>query len=1084
MTATYMAAADRGTRRTRRWADRIDLPALLVVATSCVAVLAIALAYLGRTNVLAGTGRAAAAAPVNLNTVATAKPLEAAMETVLSDADERRQAAQRLFQFLGEQRQQSRALPNVGAIAPLFSPADFAKLKPLFTVRTADEFRRHVVLFTCIYILAFHAAMLVWRWRRIRSDPLLVAVAHLLTAIGFAALVSRADPLRDSLTFVRFAEGTAAGVVVMTAVSLVDFGAAAFMTVSYLPLLAALSLSMLLIFFGSGPGTSGAKVNLGPVQPIEAIRLLLALFLAGFFARRWELLRGVRSPMFRGSRWARWINLPRAEYVMPVLTGVGLALVFFYLQKDLGPALFLCCVFLATYVVARGRVGMAIAGLALLALGFYAGYRLDISHTLVERVRMWQSPWDNAVRGGDQITHAIWALATGGSFGTGLGLGDTRYLPAGHTDLILAAIGEELGAAGLLLVAVLYAFVGWRGFRIGRLARNDYGFFLATALTLFLIVPVLIMASGILGVTPLTGIVTPFLSYGGSAMVANFCALGMLTAIHADRHPSGDLEPFRVPILWLSSSLAIFALVLLAAAVNVQVVHADDYVIRAHLGIQADGGRRFQYNPRLLDIVQLIPRGTIYDRRGVPLATDDPRVIAQARPTYAQLGVSIDDRCPIPGERCYPLGGAAFHLLGDARTRANWTAGNSSYVERDAESQLRGFDDHADIVRTTDADGRSMLTIRRDYRDIVPALRHRYDPTNGALARFQQPHDLHLTIDAGLQLRVAGIIAAYAQKNAGKAAAVVLDPDSGELLASVSYPWPETSASHEPASAIRSGGLAAVEADGTAQPLLDRARYGLYPPGSTFKLITESAALRQHVDPRRTTFTCTRLPDGRVGARISGWNRPVRDDVRDAQPHGTIDGHDGFVHSCNAYFAQLAVKLGSRPLLDTANLLGISLTPAADAAARVRQTLPQIGYGQGDVVVTPLRMARVSAAVASNGVLRDPHCEQDASTSPATDRFLSADDAHLLAGYMRDVVVSGTGRVLRNHPGRIAGKTGTAQLDGRPSHGWFVGFAPFGPAAKRIAFAVVIENAGYGGGSAAPAAGEIVDAASRAGLLR
>ncbi len=1069
MTATYIAATDRGTGRTRHWTDRIDLTACLLVATSCVAVLAIALAYVGRTTVLAGASRVAAADPVNLNTVAGAKPLEAAMGTVLVDADERRLTAERLFQFLGEQRQRSRALPNVGAIAPLVSPADFARLKPLFTVRTADEFRRQVVLFTCLYILAFHAAMLVWRWRRIRADPLLVGVAHLLTAIGFAVLVSRADPLRDSLTFVRFAEGAAAGVAVMTAVSLVDFGAAAFMTVSYLPLLAALSLSLLLILFGSGPGTSGAKVNLGPVQPIEAIRLLLALFLAGFFARRWELLRGVPSPMFRGSRWTRWINLPRAEYVLPVLTGVGLALVFFYLQKDLGPALFLCCVFLATYVVARGRVGMAIAGLALLMLGFYAGYRLDLSHTLVERVRMWQSPWDNAVRGGDQITHAIWALATGGSLGTGLGLGDTRYMPAGHTDLILAAIGEELGAAGLFLVAVLYAFVGWRGFRVGRLARNDYGFFLATALTLFLIVPVLIMASGILGVTPLTGVVTPFLSYGGSAMVANFCALGILTAIHADRHPSGDLEPFLVPVRWLSSSLAVFALVLLAVAVDIQVIHADDYVIRAHLGIQADGGRRFQYNPRLLDIVQLIPRGTIFDRRGVPLATDDPRVIAAARPAYEQLGVSIDDRCPTPGERCYPLGGAAFHLLGDARTRVNWTAGNSSYVERDAESQLRGFDDHAEIVRTTDADGRSMLTIRRDYRDIVPALRHRHDPANPALARFQQPHDLYLTIDAGLQLRVAAIIAAYAQKNAGKGAAVVLDPDSGELLASVSYPWPDMST--------------AKRSDHVAESLLDRARYGLYPPGSTFKLITELTALRQHVDPRRTTFTCARLPDGRVGARISGWNRPVRDDVRDV-PHGTIDGHDGFVHSCNAYFAQLAVKLGSRALLDTADRLGISLTPAADAAARVRQTLPQIGYGQGDVVVSPLRMARVSAAVASNGVLRDTRCEQDAGATPATDQVLSGDDARLLGGYMRDVVLSGTGRVLRNHPGRIAGKTGTAQLDGQPSHGWFVGFAPFGPATRRIAFAVVIENAGYGGASAAPAAGEIVDAASRAALLR
>jgi peptidoglycan glycosyltransferase len=324
---------------------------------------------------------------------------------------------------------------------------------------------------------------------------------------------------------------------------------------------------------------------------------------------------------------------------------------------------------------------------------------------------------------------------------------------------------------------------------------------------------------------------------------------------------------------------------------------------------------------------------------------------------------------------------------------------------------------------------------------------------------------MRLTIDAELQLRVAGIVSAYAQKASGKAAAVVLDPDSGALLASASYPEPDGQ-------------------DNATDALLDRARYGLYPPGSSFKLVTASAALRQHLDPRSTTFTCARLPDGRVGARIKGWNRPVRDDVRDANPHGTIGIHDGFVHSCNAYFAQLAVRLGSQPLIDTASRLGISLTPATDVVARVRQILPQIGYGQGDVVVSPLKMARVAAAIASNGVLRDARCEQDETGAAGGGPFVSAGDAHLLASYMRDVVLSGTGRVLRNHPGRIAGKTGTAQLDHQPSHGWFVGFAPFGPAASRIAFAVIIENAGYGGASAAPAAGEIVTAAMHAGLLK
>ena len=162
---------------------------------------------------------------------------------------------------------------------------------------------------------------------------------------------------------------------------------------------------------------------------------------------------------------------------------VSAALAFFFLQKDLGPALFLCFVFLALYAVARARMGMAVAGLALLVAGFYLGYQLNISETLTARIRMWQSPWDNAVRGGDQVAQAVWALATGGLFGTGLGLGDSRYLPAGHTDLILACVGEELGVVGLLIATAAYVVLAWRGFRIARAAPSDSAFFLGLAIT-------------------------------------------------------------------------------------------------------------------------------------------------------------------------------------------------------------------------------------------------------------------------------------------------------------------------------------------------------------------------------------------------------------------------------------------------------------------------------------------------------------------------------------------------------------------------------------------------------------------------
>jgi peptidoglycan glycosyltransferase len=295
---------------------------------------------------------------------------------------------------------------------------------------------------------------------------------------------------------------------------------------------------------------------------------------------------------------------------------------------------------------------------------------------------------------------------------------------------------------------------------------------------------------------------------------------------------------------------------------------------------------------------------------------------------------------------------------------------------------------------------------------------------------------------------------------------VVVDAETGELLASVSYPWPDAGV---PGS------------DVPQDSLLDRARYGRYPPGSTFKLVTAAAALRLDPDLHRLAFTCSRLPDNRVGARVIG-HRPVRDDVLDRRPHGTLTLRDGLVHSCNAYFAQLAVRLGTEPLARTARTAGI-VFPDGGSQESLDAELPHAGYGQGGVLTTPLRMARVAAAIASDGMIREPGIVRDGSSVNAR-AFIPAASARLLAEYMREAVLGGTGRSLRGHPSRIAGKTGTAQVDGAASHSWFVGFAPAGPAARRIAFAVILENAGYGGGGAAAVAGQLVTAAAALELAR
>ena len=192
----------------------------------------------------------------------------------------------------------------------------------------------------------------------------------------------------------------------------------------------------------------------------------------------------------------------------------------------------------------------------------------------------------------------------------------------------------------------------------------------------------------------------------------------------------------------------------------------------------------------------------------------------------------------------------------------------------------------------------------------------------------------------------------------------------------------------------------------------------------------------------------------------------IRDDVLDTHPHGTIDMHDGLVHSCNAYFAQLAVRVGPRSILDTANLLGISVARDDSWLVFARRC-----HRPATVRATssPRRFAwrewpRRSPAAASSAT---PGSNNVASGSSRTvilaQVLLTPGAASTLGRYLRDAVLNGTGRSLREHPWRIAGKTGTAEVHDAQSHAWFVGYAPYGPAEKRVAFAVLIENAGYGG---------------------
>ena len=964
----------------------------------------------------------------------------------------------------------ARLAPDVADVQVL-SRADIVTLKPRLAVRSVAAFTRSLTNAVGVFIAAFWIAHLFRRWRRRDDDPLLLPALMLLSGVGLMTMSALRDPIRDTIAAGAFAGGTALGVAVLLAASEFDFEASLLRRAVILPLGLACALAALLLLFGSGPGRSGVKVNLLGVQPVEAIRLLVVFALAAYFGRRVELLRELSEPVAPARAGLRFLRGPRWRDVRPVLTGMALVLVFFFLQKDLGPALVLSCVFLALFGIARGRVGLVAGGFAVLLAAFAVAYWAGVPLTVRNRVMIWADPWNNGVAGGNHIAQGLWALSTGGVWGSGPGLGSPNNIPEGHTDFVLAAIGEELGWIGLAIVVVLYAFLCWRCLRIAARAPGDFTAFLAVGVVLVLSVQALVIAGGLLGLMPLSGVVTPFLSYGRSSMLANCAAIGIVLAVA--RRRSAERAHMRRPLRVVGGVLVLAGAAILSRAAWVQVVHADQIAAASSLTEQGDGGYRFEYNPRLLSAARSLTRGTIYDRNGLPLATSRTDEMAAVRAAYANAGGVTVGECADASVRCYPLGALAFHLTGDWTHQANWAARNASYFERDADARLKGYDDRAQLVDVVNPrTGRGAQALRRDFGPLLPLVRQRDRPGSAAVAVITSAvRDVRTTIDGRFQARVAAALRdGILSGRFARGAAVVLDAATGELLAAVSYPWPSE------------GMLEGAGDHGQTAAWLDRARYGLYPPGSTFKLVIAGAAFRSRED--RDRFLCRRLPDGRIGNYVPGTSRPVRDDPMDSAPHGDVDLERGLIVSCNAYFAQLALAVGPQAVLDAASLFQISVARAATSAG-LRPLLAQAGYGQGETLVSPLKLARVSASIAAGGIVvpvRWEPARPGMTDIPA--RFVSARDADHLARAMRAVVTSGTGRALRSHPVAIAGKTGTAEVTGVPAHAWFTGFAPYDGGGRRIAFAVVVENAGYGGRAAAPIAGAIVTAASELGLIK
>jgi cell division protein FtsW (lipid II flippase) len=308
---------------------------------------------------------------------------------------------------------------------------------------------------------------------------------------------------------------------------------------------AAVGVALLLLTFVLGTEINGQRLTLsfGPVsgQPSELLKVILVVFLAGYLSEN-------RSLLVEQSTRIGPISLPPVPYLAPMVAMWAIALGIVVVQRDLGAALLFFAVFLLLLYTATGRPGYVVLGLILFVLGAFLMYQI-VDHVRT-RVDIWLDPFVDPSGAGYQVIQSLYAFARGGLLGTGLGGGlplisGRLPIPAIQTDFPLAALGEELGLVGIMAILGIYLVVIERGLRIGAAARDDFRALLASGLALVVGVQAFIIAAGNLKLIPLTGITLPFISYGGSSLVANAVAVGLLLALSDRGVEPPPLRPRR-----------------------------------------------------------------------------------------------------------------------------------------------------------------------------------------------------------------------------------------------------------------------------------------------------------------------------------------------------------------------------------------------------------------------------------------------------------------------------------------------------------------------------------------------------------
>ena len=851
--------------------------------------------------------------------------------------------------------------------------------------------------------VAFFVSHLAIRKLAPEADPAILPIVFALSGIGIAFVTRLAPDLA-----VRQLMWLVLGIVCMLAVLILVRNLDKLANYKYTLIILGvlLLLSPLLPVVGQEIYGSRIWLSLGPFsfQPGELAKICIVLFLAAYLAQNREMLSVFTWDVGP-------LRLPSLPTLIPLLVMWALAFVIVVFEKDLGSALVLFLVFLVMLYVATGKklyvvVGVVLAGAAAIVLWMFFGH-------VQQRVDIWLDPFVDPTNTGYQLVQTLYSLADGGLFGVGIGQGMSDAIPVVESDFIFTAIAEEtglLGAAGVLLLYLCFAI---RGILTAARAKSDVSSFIATGLTAVIVLQAFIIVGGVTKLIPLTGITLPFVSQGGSSLLAGFIIVGFLlrcgdkgTGVGSEMANtttfSANSVLGRVSLgKRLTGTLIVFSLMFALLVANltlIMVVQAKDY-------------QNMPGNNHTMAKEAETERGTI--------STYDGVVLAQS--------VKNDDGSY---DRVYPAGDLAAHVVGYASEQYG-----TSGIEAAYNDTLKGNQNFA------------------TWSDAV-----------NALAGINQPgNDVTLTINSKIQQAAQDALSGYS------GACVVIDPTTGAVLAMASSPTYD-------AGDVETLIAQASTSDDDSGTLLNRATQSLYAPGSTFKMVSLSTAFEDGVAEESTAFDSP-------GSMEIG-NAPVTNFGEYA--YGNITLARATELSSNTVYGQLGVMLGAQRLVEGAEKFGFnrsidfdlplatSLMPDPDEMTTWETAWAAAGepVGQHESPAGPqataLQMALVGCAVANDGTIMQPYLvdsiynangEKSFSEQPGKlMQAVSAQTANRVLEVLKGVVERGTGTEAAIAGVSVAGKTGTAEHQGREDDSWFVGIAPADN--PSVVVVVALEQAG------------------------